>query len=150
MSAPTAGSSSIERHPDIMEMRARYEKAGSTPVAQAVEGLCFLTGLYIAISPWVVGFNAASTSLAVSNLVVGLAFAALAFGFGSAYERTHLLGWTAPLLGIWVMISQWVISGAPDTTSIVVNNLIAGGVATLCGLAVMGLAVKGKKGESKT
>lgn len=147
MSAPTTG---MEQHPDLMEMRARYEKAGSTPMAQIVEGLCLLAGLYIAISPWVVGFNTASTSLAVSNLVVGLALAALAFGFGSAYERTHLLGWTAPVLGIWVIISQWVINGAPDSTSIVVNNVIAGGVATLCGIAVMGLAAtgKGKKGKA--
>ncbi|CAM2828885.1 SPW repeat protein [Streptomyces albus] len=143
MAVPTTGSS-IEHHPDLVEMRARYEKAGSTPVAQIVEGLSFLTGLYIAISPWVVGFHT-TTTLAVSNLVVGLAFAVLALGFGSAYERTHLLGWTAPLLGVWVIVSQWVIRGAPDTTSIVLNNVIAGGVAALCGLAVMGLAMTGKR-----
>ncbi|MEU4965433.1 SPW repeat protein [Streptomyces smyrnaeus] len=143
MAAPTTGST-IEHHPDLVEMRARYEKAGSTPTAQLVEGLTFLTGLYIAISPWVVGFNG-STALTVSNLIVGLAFAVLALGFGSAYERTHLLGWTAPLLGAWVIISQWVINDAPSTAQIVVNNVIAGGVAALCGLAVMGLAAMGKR-----
>ncbi|MBE9500177.1 MULTISPECIES: SPW repeat protein [Streptomyces] len=143
MAVPTTGST-IEHHPDLVEMRARYEKAGSTPTAQIVEGLAFLSGLYIAISPWVVGFNG-TTSLAASNLIVGLAFAVLAFGFGSAYERTHLLGWTAPLLGAWVIVSQWVINGAPDTAQIVVNNVVAGGVAALCGFAVMGLALMGRR-----
>ncbi|MBO8187168.1 SPW repeat protein [Streptomyces spirodelae] len=143
MAVPTTGST-IEHHPDLVEMRARYEKAGSTPTAQLVEGLSFLTGLYVAISPWVVGFDSA-TRLTVSNLIVGLAFAVLALGFGSAYERTHLLGWTAPLLGAWVIISQWVIDGASTTGEIIANNVAAGGVAALCGLAVMGLAVMSKR-----
>lgn len=142
MAAP---STSIDRHPDLVEMRNQYDRAASTPTAQIVEGLTFLTGLYLAISPWVVGFAALSPALAVSNLIVGLAFAALAVGFSSAYGRTHPLAWTAPLLGVWVIISQWVIARAPDQASIVVNNIIAGGLAVLCGLAIMGMAAKGKK-----
>ena len=138
--------SGIEEHPDLVAMRARYERAASTPVAQIVEGLTFLTGLYMAISPWVVGFHATSTPLTVSNLIVGLALAVLALGFGSAYERTHHLAWTAPLLGIWVIISQWVINGAPHTTSIITNNVAVGAVGACCGLAVMALAMFGKRG----
>lgn len=141
MTAPTTG---IDQHPDLVTMRARYEKAASTPTGQIVEGLTFLTGLYVAISPWVVGFNG-STALTVSNLVVGLALALLAVGFGSAYERTHRLAWTAPLLGAWVVISQWVVAGAPTTTGVIVSNVITGGVGFLCGLGVMGLAAKGRK-----
>ncbi|MCF6521951.1 SPW repeat protein [Streptomyces sp. JJ36] len=143
MSAPTTG---IDQHPDLVAMRARYEEAASTPVAQVIEGLTFLAGVYLAISPWVVGFNG-STRLTASNLIVGIAFALLAVGFGSAYERTHRLGWTAPLLGVWIIISQWVIVGAPDRAAVVLNNVIAGGVAALCGFAVMGLAASGMRGK---
>jgi hypothetical protein len=140
MSAPTTG---IEQHPDLVAMRARYERASSTPAAQAIEGLTFLTGIYLAISPWVVGFYTSPT-LTASNLIVGIAFTVLAFGFGSAYERTHRLGWTAPILGVWVLISQWIVANAPTGASVVVSNVIAGAVAILCGLAVVGLAARGR------
>ncbi|WP_443729310.1 SPW repeat protein [Sphaerisporangium perillae] len=62
------------------------------PDGQQVAGLTFLTGLYLAISPWVVGFNRFPT-LTVNNLIVGLALALLALGFGSATAGPrHRLG----------------------------------------------------------
>jgi SPW repeat len=60
----------IEQHPDLAALRYR-DLAGTTLVGQAAGGLTFRTGLYAAISPWVVGFNGA-TNLAASNLVTGL------------------------------------------------------------------------------
>src|ERR1044072_8429082 len=72
MTRPT----SLEHHPDLIEMRERYERAGYSLVDQNIEGLGLLAGLYLAISPWVVGFNGLSR-LAVSNLVTGIAVAAL-------------------------------------------------------------------------
>ena len=38
-------------HPDLAELRAKYEAAAETPVAGVVAGLTFLVGLYLAISP---------------------------------------------------------------------------------------------------
>jgi SPW repeat len=61
----------MEQHPDIMEPRARYELATATPLALFADGLIFLTGLYLAISPWVAGFNASLRSLAVNDLITG-------------------------------------------------------------------------------
>lgn len=142
MTAPAHG---IEQHPDLTAMRLRYEKAAATPGAQALEGLTLLTGLYIAVSPWIVGFDTVSATVTMNNLIVGLAFTVLALGFGSAYERTHPLGWTAPLLGAWVIITPWVVAGAPAQAGTIVSNVIAGGVAALCVLAVAGLAAKGKQ-----
>ncbi|MEU8876871.1 SPW repeat protein [Streptomyces javensis] len=55
--------SRVEEHPDLMELSARYERAATTPQARAVEGLTLLAGLYLAISPWVVGFSAATAGL---------------------------------------------------------------------------------------
>jgi hypothetical protein len=48
---------SIEEHPDLAALRLRYERAAETRVAQLVDGLTFLAGLYAAVSPWVAGFN---------------------------------------------------------------------------------------------
>ncbi|MPY41779.1 hypothetical protein FNH04_18250 [Streptomyces phyllanthi] len=127
----------MESHPDILDMRerhARAERAASTQQGQAVEALALVTGLYLAASPWIAGFNGFST-LTVNNLIIGIAYALLLSGFGHAYERTHARAWAAALLGVWTIISPWVVSGDVDTTRTVVNNVIVGAVATLLALA---------------
>ncbi|MBF6339038.1 SPW repeat protein [Nocardia abscessus] len=130
----------MSRHPDIVELREKYERASEAPDAQAVTGLLFLTGLYLAISPWVVGFNDLST-LTVNNLIVGIALAMLAFGFASVYGRTHGIVWAAPLIGLWTILAPWIVSGEVDTTSTIWNNVITGGIAVLLGLGAMVLGM---------
>ncbi|MGW2600643.1 SPW repeat protein [Streptomyces klenkii] len=139
MTAPT--SPRIDQHPDILALRAHSEAATSTPVAQAVEALALLCGVYLAASPWIVGFSGTST-LAIHNLIVGAAFACLVGGFGPAYERTHAMSWAALCLGAWTIISPWVVSGHAFATAAVVSNVIAGAVACLVALALarMGMA----------
>jgi SPW repeat len=130
MSRPTG----LEAHPDIVAMRAKYERASSSTAAQVIDGLTLLAGLYLAISPWVVGFNGLSR-LAVSNMVTGLALAALALGFASAYGRTYGLTWIAPILGIWTILSPWIIRSY--TTGSIWNNVITGIIILLLGLGAM-------------
>ncbi|MFD0270250.1 SPW repeat protein [Streptomyces sp. NPDC127106] len=130
---------SIEHHPDLAEMRSRFERVTSTPAAQAVETLALITGLYLAASPWIAGFSGL-TSLAVNNLIAGLAYCLCMSGLGSAYERTHAMAWTAVAIGAWTILAPWCISGNVDTTRTVVSNVIAGGVALLLALAMAGLA----------
>ncbi len=126
---------SIEQHPDLAEMRSRFERATSTPRAQAIETLALLTGLYLAASPWIAGFNGLTT-LAVCNLITGVAYALCLGGFGSAYERTHAMAWAACAIGVWTIVSPWVVAGNVDTTRSVVSNVIVGCVALLLGLAM--------------
>ncbi|GIH22749.1 hypothetical protein Aph01nite_10590 [Acrocarpospora phusangensis] len=126
----------MRTHPDIQELRAKYERAAETPAGKAVAGLIFLAGLYLAISPFVVGFSG-FTSLTGNNLIVGIAVAMLALGFASAYGRTHGLAWVAPLIGIWTIISPWVISGDVATTATIWNNVVTGAVILLLGLGAM-------------
>ena len=102
----------IEEHPDIVSLRNRYAAVSAKPMAGLIEGLCLLTGLYLAISPWVVGFDN-FTSLRISNLVTGIALAVLAMGFGSVLERTHGLGWVAVAIGIWTIVAPFSWSAAP-------------------------------------
>ncbi|NXY99231.1 SPW repeat protein [Streptomyces sp. BR123] len=130
---------SIEHHPDLAEMRSRFERVTSTPAAQAVEALALVTGLYLAASPWIAGFSDL-TSLAVNNLIAGLAYCLCMSGLGSAYERTHAMAWTAVAIGAWTILAPWVISGNVDTTRTVLSNVIAGGVALLLALAMAGMA----------
>jgi hypothetical protein len=134
----------LESHPDIMEMRerhARAERAASTQQGQTVEALALITGLYLAASPWIAGFNGFST-LAVNNLITGIAYAFLLSGFGHAYERTHARAWAAALIGIWTIVAPWVVAGNVDTTRTVVNNIIVGALALLLALAASAAANK--------
>ncbi|MCS0634913.1 SPW repeat protein [Streptomyces sp. LP05-1] len=135
----THPSPSIEHHPDIAEMRSRFERATATPRAQAVETLALLTGLYLAASPWIAGFSGL-TNLAVCNLITGVAYALCMGGFGNAYERTHAMAWAAIVIGAWTIISPWVVAGSADTTRTVVNNIIVGAVALVLGLAMAAMS----------
>ncbi|WP_454321120.1 SPW repeat protein [Streptomyces phaeoluteigriseus] len=133
----------METHPDIVAMRARHEmaeRATSTPMAQGIEALAFLTGVYLAASPWIAGFSGLS-ALAVNNLIVGIGYALLmSGGFGRAYERTHSMAWAACALGLWTIISPWAVAGDVSTTRSVVNNVIVGIIGFLLALAASAVA----------
>ncbi|MGW4568887.1 SPW repeat protein [Streptomyces sp. NPDC004561] len=132
--------SRIEEHPDLMAMRAHYAEVSARPQLQAVEGLTLLTGLYMAISPWVIGFG--GNPLAISNLVTGIALAVLALGFGSAYERTFGMGWCAAGIGAWTIISPWVVQHATTTTGTIASNTATGAVAVILGCATTAMAAR--------
>ncbi|MFF7975567.1 SPW repeat protein [Streptomyces sp. NPDC007905] len=131
----------MESHPDIIAMRNRHEMAegvATTPRAQAVEAMALITGLYLAASPWIAGFNNLST-LAVNNLIVGIAYAVLmSGGFGRAYERSHSMAWGACVLSAWTIVAPWVVAGDVSTTRTIVNNIIVGVIGLL--LALMAAA----------
>lgn len=124
----------MSEHPDIVAMTARYEQASETPTAQITDGLTMLAGLFVALSPWIAGFNHAGT-LVPNNLITGLAVAFLGMAYAAAYERTHRLTWVCPVLGVWAIIAPFVVSGAPTSTSVVLCNVIGGAVIVLLGLA---------------
>jgi hypothetical protein len=137
----------METHPDILAMRNRHEvaeRATTTPRAQAIETMALITGLYLAASPWIAGFNDLPT-LAVNNLIVGIAYALLmSGGFGRAYERTHSMAWAACALGAWTIIAPWAVAGDVSTTRTVVNNVIVGIVALLLALAASAVSRPGR------
>lgn len=135
----------IAEHPDIVGLSARYELLAETPAAQAVDGATTLAGLFVAASPWIVGFNGVST-LAVNNLIVGIAIAILGIGFAAAFERTHRLSWVCPVLGAWTIAAVWVVNGSVATTSTILSNVVSGGVVVLLGLgAFMALMRRGTR-----
>jgi hypothetical protein len=107
--------------------------------AQAIDGVTLLAGLYLAISPWVVGFNGMSR-LAVSNLVTGIALAALALGFASAYGRTYGLSWIAPIIGVWTIVAPWVARSS--TTASIWNNVVTGAVILGFGLGAVAVGAR--------
>ncbi|MFL6111644.1 MAG: SPW repeat protein [Catenulispora sp.] len=128
---------SMEHHPDIIEMRERAERAASTPLGQAVEAMAVAAGLFLAISPWVVGYSASFSRLAVCNLILGLAYTAMMAGFGSAYERTHARAWASTLIGLFTIIAPWALNGGAHVRQTILTNTITGGLMTCLAVAAV-------------
>lgn len=125
--------SSIDHHPDLLALRARYERVAESMSAHFTFGLALLTGLYVAASPWIVGFSATS-SLATSDLIAGIAVAFLAYGFATTLDRAHGMTWTLPVLGVWVIVSTWILPDVVLTTGMTWSNVVAGALLTFLGL----------------
>ncbi|GLW09516.1 hypothetical protein Misp01_46450 [Microtetraspora sp. NBRC 13810] len=130
----------IGTHPDIVRMRERYELAGASPRAQVADGLTMLAGLYLAISPWIIGFNGLP-GITVNNLVTGLAVALLGLGFSFAFGRTHGITWVLPLIGLWTIAAPWAIRGPMATTATIWNNVVIGAILLALGLATAGMGM---------
>lgn len=132
----SSGGATMRGHPDIVEMRERYDLAGSQPGMQVVDGLTLLSGLYLALSPWIVGFTD-RTGITINNLVTGLVVAGLALAFTAAFGRTHGLAWVLPVIGIWTIIAPWVIRGDQSTAGSIWSNVLVGLLITALGVAAL-------------
>ncbi|MEU6916705.1 SPW repeat protein [Streptomyces olindensis] len=137
--SPTRGD--ITSHPDASEMRDRYARMlGGRDVA-LVDGPVFLLGLYCAASPWIVHYTTSQPPLVTHNLIMGIAIGLLALGFTRAPERMYGLSWAMCALGVWMIISPWVVGDSPDA-GVVWNNIIIGALAVILGLVCAGTAAK--------
>ncbi|MGW6393858.1 SPW repeat protein [Streptomyces sp. NPDC055103] len=128
----------IAGHPDAGEMRDRYARVLQTRGVAAVEELVILAGIYAAISAWTVHFSAAQPELALSNLVVGVALAALGLCMSMAPERSQDLNFVVLLMGAWLIIAPWVVGQNP-TTGTILSNVITGACVCLFSLTAGGL-----------
>jgi hypothetical protein len=130
----------ITSHPDVAEMDQRYARVLHSPRVSAVDGLIMLTGLYVAISPWVVHFQNTNTIMRVVDLILGLGLAVIGFGMSTRPERLLQAGWAVSLIGVFLIISPWVASAGHNAAyPVIYNNAFAGGVAVVLGLAAMGM-----------
>lgn len=131
--------SDMATHPDVAEMRERYERVMNGRRAVAVDGVIVLAGLYLAISAWVVHVNGVSPSITVTNLVLGLAMALLGAGLTLAPTQAGRLAWTCVPVAAFTVIAPWVVTaGNSGTRPMIWNNAFAGGVLLLCGLMSVG------------
>ncbi|GAB1692900.1 SPW repeat protein [Krasilnikovia sp. M28-CT-15] len=130
-------------HPDLIEMRERYERASATGPAVITDGLVLLAGLWLAISPWVIHFNATAPEVTVNNLILGIAVAVLAMGLTLTPARMARLSWAVAAIGAWVFVSQWVIQQSSSTAGIVWNNMVTGAVIGLLGIAAGAILTNG-------
>ncbi|MUL47454.1 hypothetical protein FZI85_12935 [Mycobacterium sp. CBMA293] len=134
--------SSIEQHPDIMALRAGYDRVAESMAAQATFGLTLMTAVYVALSPWIVNFYA-MPRLTFNALIVGGTVSLLAMFFGCALDRSHGMTWTLPFFGVWLVISPWIFASGP-TTGMIWSHVLSGAVIIVLGLcaAYLGMRVR--------
>jgi hypothetical protein len=137
----------VTTHPDLAEMKARYERAGHTSTAGLLDGLVFLAGLFLLVSPFVIG-GSTGTRLMANNTVIGIVLVLLAIGFARSFDRLHTIAWVLPVIGLWEIVAPWAIYHAPLTNAIDmtvsrqlstsgwVGNVVAGGVVLIAGAAI--------------
>jgi hypothetical protein len=141
--------SSIDHHPDLLALRARYERVAESMSAHVTFGLVLLTGLYLAASPWIVGFSA-TDSLRTSDVLAGIAVAFLAYGFATSLDRAHGMTWTLPVLGVWVIVSPWVLQGFALSAGMIWSNVVAGALLTFLGLNATYFGMRTREAASHT
>lgn len=131
----------IAAHPDVSEMRDRYARVLGGHDVALVDGPVFLTGLFCAISPWVVHFTTSQPVLTTHNLIMGIAIGLLGIGFTVAPARMYGLSWAMCAMGVWMIVSPWIVGTSPDT-GVVLTNIIIGGLTLLLGLVCIGASAK--------
>jgi hypothetical protein len=87
--------------------------------------LNLLIGLWLFVSPWVLGFAGSEISASWNAWILGaaiLVFSAIAVSLPQAWEEVINI-----LLGIWMVISSWVIgvtNRAVETNAVIVGLLV--------------------------
>lgn len=107
--------------------------------AQAAAALGMLTGLWVAISPWLITLQYTGGNATAVNLISGLAVAAVgAFALAGPRGFAGLQSGSA-LLGVWLIIAGPILNHKhPITDSMYWSNSWAGGL--LIALAAASLA----------
>lgn len=85
-----------------------------------------LLGAWLALSPWVLGFQD-QMAPTVSGVVVGLALIAAALGaifMPRAWEE-----WTEGVLGLWMVVSPWVLGFSMHMDAM--RNAVVSGIVVM-------------------
>ncbi|MGW2838713.1 SPW repeat protein [Streptomyces sp. NPDC001493] len=128
-------------HPDLPEMRERYNRTlGGRDVA-LVDAPVFLLGLYCAVSPWVLHFTSSQPALVQHNLIIGIALAVLGLGITASPSRMYGLSWAICAMGAWMIVAPWIVGSGPDL-GVILNNVIIGGLAVVLGLICAAASMK--------
>ncbi|MFC7482977.1 SPW repeat protein [Luedemannella flava] len=104
-----------------------------------------LAGLWLAISPWVLHFSATAPSIALNNLVLGIAVAVVAMSLTLMPQRMVRLSWATAVIGAWVVASPWIIQQSSVTAGIWINNVVTGAVTAVLGIAAGAILMGGSR-----
>ncbi|HKX07258.1 MAG TPA: SPW repeat protein [Stellaceae bacterium] len=85
-------------------------------------------GVWLAVSPWILGFSDSDPAATRNALIIGIAVAALSALTFLAYSIIE--EWVDVVLGLWLIASPWILSsagsGAVVADFVIVGALVAG------------------------
>lgn len=87
-------------------------------------GLDVLAGVWLLISPFVIGFSDLATAMTNNVICGGIVIVLAAIRFLGAYRQSWL-SWVNCLIGIWAIISPWALGFARNQDAST-NNVITG------------------------
>ena len=93
----------------------------------AIDIVNLLAGLVLAISPWALGFSA--LGFAWNAWIVGVVVVLVALGALVAFQQWE--EWVNLLLGIWAIVSPWVLGFAGNSGAMGVHVVVGLVVAIL-------------------
>lgn len=131
-------------HPDVSEMQARYDRVLGGRDVVLVDGPVFLVGLYCAASPWIIHFTGSQPALVTHNLILGIAIALLAIGFTATPERMYGLSGAMCAMGVWLIVSPWIVGSGPDA-GVIWNNIVVGALTFLLGAMCVAVASRSRR-----
>lgn len=99
-------------------------RSPSGDMVRWASGLNIIAGLWLIISPFVLGFSS-HTTVMWNAVVVGVIVAVLAAIRASGRYDQPWLSWINVLLGIWLFVSPWVL-GRASITSVLWNSVVLG------------------------
>jgi SPW repeat len=139
MRQPNAANGAAATAPAAFSAEYVTPPTGRSMSAQVTAALAMLAGLWVAISPWFVMLQAGGgRNAATSDLIAGLAVAAL--GLFAISGVRGFLGLEAGqvLLGIWLIISPFILNAKFSIQAPMYwSNIWAGALITLLALAAL-------------
>ena len=103
-----------------------------TPPASWASWLSVILGVWLIISPWVVGF-AGDTMATWNTLILGIVVVLL--GFYATRTADPTPSWLNVALGIWLIVSPWVL-GFTTSEGAMANSVILGVITGMLALIV--------------
>jgi hypothetical protein len=114
---------------------------------QAVSGLDVVAGIWLLISPWVLRFASHAASAPANDVVFGVMIAALALIRASGAYDAAWISWVNAVLGLWVMISPWVLGYAHNRVAMWDNVIV--GMVVIVLACWSALATESEMGDSE-
>lgn len=96
--------------------------------------LDMVLGIWLAVSPWILDFAEGEPADTRNAVIVGIAIAVLSALTFLAYHIVE--EWIDVILGIWLILSPWVLSSSRDATVVADFVIVGAIVLTLSGYEI--------------
>ena len=115
------------------EVSSRYPKYTRQQADTGVSVINVLIGIWLIISPFVVMAFSQFGNMRANNVIIGIMIGLVALFRASGSAKAEW-SWANVILGIWLIISPFVL-GAASSATVVWHNVIAGIVVALLALS---------------